>query len=155
MLLSRVRRRGLRRGGGSFCPLPSDFERPVRGAAEHQGVEAGQIADHYSLGRSLRSYSDLLHTPRAYRREFRARLPLLERAIGCPPAGRQERFPDVVEQENRGLALAPERAYEGGMVTDGENAPPGTQRLVDQSHRSCGEFPWQRPADAVTASTNT
>ena len=54
-----------------------------------------------------------------------------------------------------GLAFQLGEAYEGGMLTDGEETPPGTQRLVDKSHRSCGAHRWQRPADAATATTNT
>jgi len=42
------------------------------------------------------------------------------------------------------------------MLTEGAKTPPGTQRLVDKSHRSCGAHRWQRPADAATAlTTNT
>src|ERR1017187_7207420 len=50
----------------------------------------------------------------------------------------------------KGLAFCPKQAYEWGMLTDGDNTPPGTQRLVDKSHRSCGAHRWQRPADAAT-----
>jgi len=42
------------------------------------------------------------------------------------------------------------------MLTEGAKTPPGTQRLVDKSHRSCGAHRWQRPMGAAAAlTTNT
>ena len=52
-----------------------------------------------------------------------------------------------------GLAIQLPEAYEGGMLTEGGKTPPGKQRLVEQTHRSCGAHRWQRPADAATALT--
>jgi len=52
-----------------------------------------------------------------------------------------------------GLAFPLGEAYEGGMLTEGGKTPPGKQRLVGKSHRSCGAHRWQRPADAATAFT--
>jgi hypothetical protein len=55
-----------------------------------------------------------------------------------------------------GVAIGRAEEYEWSMLTEGAKTPPGTQRLVDKSHRFCGAYRWQRPADAATAfTTNT
>ena len=47
------------------------------------------------------------------------------------------------------------KAYEGIMLTDEGETPPGKHGLVDYAHRSCGAYRWQRPADAATAFTTS
>lgn len=90
-------------------------------------------------------------------------LPLLQ-ARGCGGLGPLRLHGDeygaalirVGELVPKGLAIRLGEGYERSMLTDGGKTPPGTQRLVDKSHRSCGANRWQRPADAATAfTTNT